>query len=149
MVILHRNRCTVRCRQYRFSLRWVQRLWIIAVIFMHCDNGVNNQTWEETPGFKKREMIRPRLRGEWRGDIWENLTITYSNRDSVAGSARGGTVRFRGVIRGMRADITGEDLNGDKMSGYILRKTGTDSLFIGLRDSTGTWRRFFSMVAVQ
>jgi hypothetical protein len=133
--------------QYRVFIGRVQGLVLVFGILMCCSKGANDQMWQETPGFKKREMIRPRLSGMWIGDYWDTLTISYVKRDSVVGTAKGGAVSFRGEIRGIRADIACRDKECNGIRGYVLRKVGTDSLFVGLKDSTGMWRRFFPMIA--
>jgi len=147
MANLHGIKCMICSMQYRVFIRRVQGLILVFGILMSCNKRAHDQWWQETSGFKKREMIRPRLSGMWIGDYWDTLTVSYVKRDSVVGTAKGGAVSFRGEIRGIRADITGRDNEYSDIRGYVLRKVGTDTLFVGLKDSTGMWRRFFPMVA--
>jgi len=83
------------------------------------------------------------VEGTWRGGDWRELTVTKVNRDSIAGRTHDGFL-VRGGLSGQRADVLVSG-GGAYPSGYLYVIPRADSLFVGLRDSSGRWGRFFAM----
>ena len=120
---------------------WVTAFVLVSAgLVVQCREG---RTWETGPGIKSNRPVAATLEGTWRGGDWQKLVITKVNRDSLVGRGEGGLV-VQGTLVGQRADITVSG-GGAYVSGYLYAIPRTDSLFVGVRDSSGRWGSFFTM----
>lgn len=127
-----------RCRGE--STKFVVLMALAVAFLLGCKR---KQSWDAAPGMKTTRPLAASLEGVWVGGPWGELMVSTMGRDSLGAVAEEG-VRIRGTISGPRADIiiTG---GGAHPSGYLYLIPSTDSLFVGLRDSSGEWSRFFTL----
>ncbi len=103
--------------------------------------------WPEPPGFKRHESWDSAFSGLWIGGDGGEMELFCAGQDSIRGTAQGGAIRIRGRHSGSRADIMLRAGEGGEEQGYLYLIPNTDSLSVGLRDSSGSWSRFFPMVS--
>lgn len=116
---------------------------MLVVVLALLSGCKEKRTWGPAPGMKSLRPLAVSLEGIWIGHPWGELVVSKVGRDSLMAAAGEG-LRIRGAINGSRADIV---IAGDPVhpSGYLYLLPATDSLFVGLRDSTGGWDRFFTL----